>query len=194
MRSRSKGHARVGGVCLALGAGLLVVGLVRPAFASGAFLETPVWALFITAGSVLALAGAFILIFTFRAPPAESDVVPAHVAFASRMSAPPILPTRPTPSSAGARRGVSGASSPVVASPRIQSPAPPVQQRVGPSQSDIDGMSAQIHELTRKINKAGVMLATGQLSQEGYLAYVDDLKRQRGNLEAQRVRAELRSS
>lgn len=200
MRSRSKGHAAVGGISALLGAAGLVLGIARPAFAAGTFLETPVWALLITGGCVLALAGAFILIFTFRAPPEEADVIPAHVAFNSRMAVKPLTPpvaapARRNPPAAPARGANGNGAAPApMPTPKMQPPPPPAQQRVGPSRTDIDGISAQISELTKKINKAGVMLATGQLSQEGYLAYVDDLKRQRGNLEAARVRAELRTT
>ncbi|HET6405027.1 MAG TPA: hypothetical protein VFH78_10295 [Candidatus Thermoplasmatota archaeon] len=175
----------MGATSALVGVALMAAGIARPAFASGSFLATPAWAFLLTAGGVLGVAGAVILVLATRVQPEEPDIVPAHVAFQSRMSVQPLTPM-PTP--AGGRM-----VSEERARPRLQAPAAPIQRRVGPSREDIDGMSAQIQELTKKINKAGVMLATGQLSQEGYLAYVDDLKRQRGNLEAAKVRAEMRS-
>lgn len=186
MRSRTKGHAAVGGVTAALGVCAALLGVVRPAWALGTFLATPVWALLLTVGFVLLLAGGCTIVFSFRPLPAEADVVPAHVAFNSRMNAPSIVPSgfaSPAPMMANGER----------ASSRLDLPAAPTQKRVAPGRTDLADIDVQIRELTRQIGKAGVMLATGQLSQQGYLAYVDDLKRRRGNLEAARVKAELRS-
>lgn len=180
MRSRSSGHFAVGGVSAALGVTGLAIGLIKPAFLAGALAGTPYWALFVTGGFVLLLAGGCIVLFTARGAVHPEPAVPAHVAFASKMAVrdvePPVL-TRP-----GATRPAEG---------RLPSPDAPAQGRLAPRRDDLANIDTKIRELTRQINKAGVMLATGQLSQQGYLAYVEDLKRQRGTLEAQRVRAEL---
>lgn len=192
MRPRSNGHIVVGGACAALGAALLASGASAPGFLRREFLDTPMPLLALTAGLVLTLAGVLILIFSFRRPEELAPTVPAHVAFNSRMTIPDIIPTRsPKPAAASAAR----AAAPMApSSARLPAPEPTPQRRVAPVKDDMAHVDTEIRELTRKINKAGVMLATGQLSQQGYLAYVEDLKRQRGKLEVVRVRHELRSS
>lgn len=200
MRSRLKGHATLGVVSTALGIGAIGAGLMRVGPLASAFVGTPAWALAVTAGSVLLLAGGFALLFSFRPAPEEPDIVPAHVAFNSRMNAPSVVPmTTPRPATAAAPRARPAPAShdeeeDAPGSARLPTPKPQAKSRVAPIKEDIANIDGQIRDLTRRINKAGVMLATGQLSQQGYLAYVEDLKAQRAKLEAQRVRAELRSS
>jgi hypothetical protein len=74
----------------------------------------------------------------------------------------------------------------------IEIPSTDASAKAPPPVSRESDLDAQIRELTRKINRAGVMLATGKLSEKGYTKYVDDLKRQRGILEADRVHREWR--
>lgn len=163
---RSSGHAAVGTVSLVLGLGLLGLGLARPPFAEGMVLMSPVWSLLAVGGLVLLLSGALVLVFTFRPQPEPPATVPAYVAFSQKMPKPQLVPPPPA--------------------------RPPRPARAATVLSaDAAGIDAEIRELTRKINKAGVLLATGQLSQQGYLAYVEDLKRTRGRLEAERVGVEL---
>lgn len=119
-------------------------------------------------GFVLVIAGIMLSIFTFRALPEQAPVIPAHVAFMTRTAQPLPMPER------------------IVIPARRPGPARPVE-----SQRQMSRLDEEIRELTRKINKAGVMLATGQISHQGYASYVDDLKKQRGKLEASRVRLEL---
>lgn len=195
MRSRSTSHAAVGSVTAVLGLAALVATIVRPEWSFAPFLGTPAWVLLATAGAVLLLAGGCVLGFSFRPPPEEADFVRAHVAFNSRMSVPSaVLSAAPTPMP----RPIAALSPPPAPAARAQparlpAPTPSPSQRVPPIKADVRDLDAQIRELTKNISKAGVMLATGQLSQEGYLAYVDDLKAKRAKLEAQRVRAELSS-
>lgn len=184
MRSRSSGHVAVGGVSGLVGAVSLVAGFFRPALLEGALMGTPLWTLAITCGLVLTITGGMILLFTMQKREEPQPQVLAHVAFAQRMVAPSIVP-RPVP--APPRQA------PAPSAARLPQPSSVAQQRVAPPRNDLTSLDAQIRGLTRQINKAGVMLATGQLSQGGYLAYVEDLKKQRGSLEAQRVRAELKS-
>lgn len=179
MPARASGHLAVGLGSSVLGAAALAMGTLRIGFVDGSFLGTPLWALFLTGGSVLALAGVLVVVFAVRGEEEPVPVVPAHVAFHSRMEVAEVAPPAPV-------RTVSAA-----APARLPSPEAPAQRRVAPTKPDFGAIDAEIRELTRQISKAGVMLATGQLSQHGYLAYVDDLKRKRGSLEAQRVRAEL---
>ncbi|HUR68082.1 MAG TPA: hypothetical protein VM370_02465 [Candidatus Thermoplasmatota archaeon] len=196
MSPRSSGHIVVGGASAAIGAACLVLGVMKPAALRADFLATPLWALAITSGLVLALAGALILVFTFRKPEELAPEVPAHVAFNSRMTIPDIVPHLaglPRAAADSPPAPAPAAASVPAAAARLPAPAPVHQQRLAPRSDDLAAMDAQIRELTKKINKAGVMLATGQLSQQGYLAYVEDMKRQRAKLEAQRVRAELRT-
>lgn len=184
MPSGSSGHVAVGGFSATLGTTFLVAGVMRPAFLEGDLLDTPYWSLALTCGAVLTISGLLIMLFMIQKKVEPAPAVPAHVAFATRMSVPPLVPPLPAP-----------APRPQPASvPRLPTPAAPKEQRLAPVRADIVSLDAQIRELTRQINKAGVMLATGQLSQGGYLAYVEDLKKQRGSLEAQRVRAELKTS
>lgn len=181
MPSRSSGHAAVGIGSGTLGAVLLGAGIFRVGPLEGSLAGSPYWVLALVAGAVLMLAGTLILVFSFRREEEVLTTVPAHVAFVSRMNVEEVLPTP-------VARGPGGSGS----SARLPSPQAPAQRRLAPARDDIASLDVQIRELTKKINKAGVMLATGQLSQQGYLAYVDDLKRQRAKLEASRVRAELK--
>lgn len=57
---------------------------------------------------------------------------------------------------------------------------------------EVLSIDSKIREVTREINKAGVMLATGKLSRDGYSQYVDDLKKQRGDLEAAKIDLEMK--
>lgn len=184
MPSRSSGHAAVGIGSGALGAIFLGAGAFRVGpLRDGSFAGSPYWVLALVAGAVLALAGGLVLVFTFRGEEEVLTTVPAHVAFRQRMTVEEVVPP-PAP-----RAGTGALSS---SSARLPSPELPAQRRVAPARDDLASLDAQIRDLTKKISKAGVMLATGQLSQQGYLAYVEDLKRQRGKLEASRVRAELK--
>lgn len=63
--------------------------------------------------------------------------------------------------------------------------APPRGAPMKPARAE-DPLDAQIREVTRRINRAGVMLGTGQLSDAAYKKYVEALKKQRGDLEAMR--------
>ena len=159
-----------GGLTLAAaGALLLALGLLRspllpPGLGGG--ITGPAAATVV--GFVLAMAGAILSIFTFRHVPEQAPVTPAHVAFMTRTPRPIDAPER------------------VHMPPRI-APRP----RSSKEQATMTRIDDEIRDLTRKINKAGVMLATGQISHQGYAQYVDDLKKQRGALEANRVRIEL---
>jgi hypothetical protein len=169
-----------------LGVGLLGAGALHPSFLSGEFLDTPYWVLALTAGPILTLAGAMTLLFTFQKTEEAAPEVPAHIAFNSRM-------TISSPISAALATAAASPAAPRPSASRLPAPASQAHQRLGAPKEDMTVLDAQIRDLTRKINKAGVMLATGQLSQQGYLAYVEDLKRQRGKLEVTRVRHELRT-
>ena len=182
MRSRSSGHFAVGVGSSVLGAAALALGVFRIGPLEGAFLGTPLWAIALTAGSVLALAGVLVVVFTYRKEEESPEVVPAHVAFHTRMSAAPLVPPGPAPRPAAV----------APAGPRLPAPEPVAQRRVAPPRTDLASLDVQIRELSKKINQAGVKLATGQLSQQGYLAYVEDLKRERAKLEAHKVRVELK--
>lgn len=182
MRSRSSGHFALGGASAGLGVVGLALGLLKPAWLSSTLAGTPFWALFVTGGFVLLLVGGCIVLFTARGAVHPEPPVPAHVAFAQKMSVRDIEPPTPLPRPAAA-----------ISDGRLPPPPTGGHGRVPARSDDLVHIDTKIRELTRQINKAGVMLATGQLSQQGYLAYVEDLKRQRGTLEAQRVRAELAS-
>jgi len=183
MRPRASGHIGVGATSTTLGALALAAGIMRPAWLQAGFAGTPIWALVIAGGGVLSIVGAVTLVLSLRRVEEPEPEVPAHVAFASRMVIPDAVPG--LPSSARSTGASAGAAT------RLPTPAPVQQRRLPPPRPDLAKIDVEIRELTKKINKAGVMLATGQLSQQGYLAYVEDLKRQRGMLEAQRVRAEI---
>jgi hypothetical protein len=183
MRSRHPGHLSVGFGSVGLGAVALAVGMFRGGGLEAPVAGMPLWAFLLTAGAVLSFVGAMVILFAARGEEEVSTMVPAHVAFHSRMSVPEVFPT---PLRAGETGGT------VAPGARLPAPVAPAQRRVAPVREDMASLEAKIRALTRKINKAGVMLATGQLSREGYLAYVEDLKRQRATIEAQKVRIELK--
>lgn len=138
----------------------------------------------IAGGLLLCVFGVILVLMPGRVEgPAPS--VPAHVAFNQKAAVRPLseslLPPRPVPAAASA-------TAPALPPHKPLAPVPPTPRNREPSLAQLDD---EIQELTRKINKAGVMLATGQLSTQGYQHYVGDLKKQRGKLEATRVKAEL---
>lgn len=125
-------------------------------------------ALAVLVGGILLSIGILVTLLSIRPTPEPVTVVPAHVAFASR--APRV---EPMPE-------------------KIHIPYRHAASRRRPEeQAAMTRLDEQIRDLTRRINKAGVMLATGQISHHGYASYVDDLKKQKGALEANRVRMEL---
>jgi hypothetical protein len=156
------------GIAFALaGAASLTTGLLHVPLPSILSLSGASFA--VICGFVLLLGGLLIALFAFQRREHEVDVVPAEVAFASRMAS-----TTPVLALATQARHVTP--------PRA--PPAPRDARIAP-------LDAEIRELTRKISKAGVMLATGQISKQGYVSFVDDLKKQRGELEARRVNMEM---
>lgn len=180
MRPRRSGYLRVGATSTTLGVAVFGTALVRPGFLQTYLAGTPLWALALAGGGALALVGGTTLFLSLRQTEEARPEIPAHVAFNSKMRIPDefeaLMPCRTAMSTNRAR---------------LLSPAVPQQRRVPPLRPDLAKLDVEIRDLTKKISKAGVLLATGQLSQQGYLAYVDDLKRTRGSLEAQRIRAEL---
>lgn len=127
------------------------------------------WVLATVEGFVLLLCGILMIAFAFRGTPEAAGILPATVAFSQRMNVPQATADAPTSSGRG------------------HAAAPATDPR---SRALLD-LDEEVRELTRRINKAGVLLATGQLSDQGYVQYVDDLKRRRAEVEARRVRIEL---
>ena len=166
MARLSLGHVLTGAAFGTAGAGALLAGLARaPALpASVLFVDGATFATVV--GGVLLAGAALLLVFSVKRDEEPAPSVPAHVAFASKPHAQRIEP-------------------PEHVAPRRAAPA------VAPELAKLD---LQIKEVTREINKAGVMLATGKLSREGYSHYVEDLKRQRGDLEAARLSLEMKRS
>jgi hypothetical protein len=164
MARLSVGHVLTGAALGTAGGAALLAGLTRaPALpASVLFVDGPTFA--VVVGGVLLAGGGLLLAFSVKRDEEPAPSVPAHVAFASRPQA-----------------------------QRIEPPAPAARPRVAPKVPPALGhLDLQIKQVTREINKAGVMLATGKLSREGYVQYVEDLKRQRGDLEAARLSLEMR--
>lgn len=180
--SSGSSHLTVG-IAFALGgAASLVAGLLHASWLPDSFLTLTGYSLADIAGFVLLLGGMLIALFAFQRREEPVAVVPAEVAFATRMRAPP--PVLPLPSPAPSPRTAPKSA------PLAPAPAPAA---AAPRDAKLQGIDGEIRELTRKINKAGVMLATGQISQQGYASYVEELKKQRGELEAKRVEIEMRS-
>ena len=119
-------------------------------------------------GFLLVAGGALLAVLSFRQAPEPVAVVPAEVAFVTRTARPILVPDRVV----------------LPAARRVATRRPEEQEAM-------TRLDDEIRDLTRQINKAGVMLATGQISHQGYASYVGDLKKRRGDLEASRVRLEL---
>lgn len=172
MAQLSPGRAIVAGLLVGTGAALASTGIMKPGEIS---LGPPSVSLVLapTLGVIALILGFALFARAFRPSDTSAPLVPAHIAFASKPNPTIDLPAveRPMPA---AKRTTS---------------APPLGQSAPRAQSD--DADDQIRELTRKINRAGVMLATGKLSGEGYAKYVEDLKRQRGVLEAARMHRDL---
>lgn len=165
MTQLSIGHVLTGATLASVGATGLVAGAMGSAALPAAILRIPGGTFAMTVGGVLLGGGLLVLAFSRKKAPEPEPTVLAHVAFASRQHA---APEEPPPQVARPRRA------------SALSQAPPVSQ-----------IDLQIREVTKEINKAGVMLATGKLSRDGYVQYVDDLKRQRSELEAAKMDVEM---
>jgi hypothetical protein len=178
--SSGSSHLSVGISFALAGASSLMAGLLQASWLPRKFLTLTGSSLATICGFVLLLGGFLIALFAFQRREEAPDVVPAEVAFASRMTM-----TGPVVSIASAPH-VASASMGIATRHRASAPAPPParDERLAP-------LDTEIRELTRKISKAGVMLATGQISKQGYVSFVDELKRQRGTLEAKRVEMEM---
>lgn len=124
------------------------------------------------AAVIFLLLGLLALLQLFRGAPPVADIPLAHETFYERNKQeyePPMPPAA--------------------------SPAPRALDRLEPvneADLEIHALDLQIRELSLKINKATVMLGTGQLSQEGYRRYTDEVKSEKADLEAKRVRLEMR--
>jgi hypothetical protein len=133
------------------------------------------------AGALLMLLGLSTSAVHLRRPDEPEPAVPAHVAFlaprGTRAESPPSAP---------------GASPAKAAAVAHAPPAAPVAREALPPAADAaPTLDEEIRDLTKQINRAGVMLATGRLSDEGYRQAVRDLKQRRGRLEADRAAVEL---
>lgn len=165
-------RAIVAVIFVGAGAALVASGALRPgAFSLGPGLlgsaSAPVL------GAACLGVGAILFARAFTKRPGPAPLVPAHIAFSTKQNPliePPLL-DRST------------------RAPRTTSAPPLGRSAARPASDDAEG---HIQDLTRKINRAGVMLATGKLSSEGYAKYVEDLKRQRTALEAATMRRDLR--
>lgn len=171
MAQRTQGRVLFGILLALIGVASLTVGLVRAPFLPAQLGIVPGWTAATLGGFLLGLTGVMLSIFSMPRHEPPAPAVPAHVAFAQKRAPAPteIVPVR------------------------APAPAPrPAPRETPGTDTSLTGIETEIRELTRRINKAGVMLATGQLSDQGYAQYVAELKQRRGNLEASRVRAELR--
>lgn len=138
------------------------------------------WQLATVLGFVLLLAGALLAVFSIPREEAPVPLVSATEAFASKRRT-PLAPPVPAPIATPRR----------LAAPQPTAPSPPARAMDAQTLA-MFRLDEEIRDLTRRINKAGVMLATGQLSTQGYALYVEDLKKEKGQLEASRVTIELR--
>jgi hypothetical protein len=166
MSSRT-GRVALGLAMTGMGGTSLGLGLFQPAILPGTLLGLPAAAVAVSVGLALLLPGVLLSLFSIRRVPQAASVVPAHVAFVTRTPRPAALPERPV------------------------LPARRAPTRKPEEQAAMTRLDDEIRELTRHINRAGVLLATGQLSHQGYASYVADLKKRRGDLEVSRVRIEL---
>lgn len=175
MRQREATQAMTGMVVAALGLIALAAGLSRSPLHPDV-LTLPGWQAATIEGFVLLTAGLFVSAFSFGKVPDPVPSVTATVAFASRH----VAATEPILERAAR-------TPPPIAEVRPERPVQPMD----PQALALFRLDEEIRDLTRRINKAGVMLATGQLSEEGYAHYVEDLKKQRGSLEASRIRLQM---
>jgi hypothetical protein len=161
------GRVVLGLAMAAAGGASLGLGFFRPWVLPPTVLGLSGPALAASLGLALLFPGVVLSVFSIRRAPEPAPIVPAHVAFVTRTPRPLPMPERP-------------------AMPARRASAPKPAE--DPAMAKLD---EEIRELTRQINKAGILLATGQLSRQGYASYVEDLKKKRGDLEASRVRIEL---
>lgn len=151
------------------GAFALSLGLLHSPLIPSMILGAPGPGVVSVSGFAFLFAGLVVCFISFRSTPEPVSIVPANVAFNSRAPRPNNSPEK-------------------VVLPAMR---PRARAREPGAEAAVNRLDDQIRELTRRINKAGVMLATGQISHQGYASYVEELKKQRGELEAKRVRIEL---
>ena len=162
---------------VSIGAALLGVGIMQPAWAGDAVTAYPLRNVVVGGGVGIVGGGMLLVMLSFTGRKAEVAVLPAEVAFA-RPTTPRYM--APPQARAAAKRDA-------------QKVALPISRLSSPEEIALNRITAEIRELTRTINKAGVLLATGQISSQGYAQYVDELKAQRGLLEKDRVQLEMRN-
>ena len=190
--ARARGGRIVAGLLLgSAGAALLWAGIAQPDWAGDLIRTYPTRNVAVGGGVGLVGGGILLILLSFTSRKESASVVPAEVAFSRQPTPRPmaIPEARPTasPSPRASPSMPLAASSVAAALPS----APPVSE--SPEQIALKRITAEIRELTRAINKAGVMLATGQISSQGYAQYVEELKQQRGVLERDRVQLEMRN-
>lgn len=118
-------------------------------------------------GALLLLSGLLILAVGLRKPEPQLTIPPAHVTFYQQVKREVPIPEAHTAT------------------------ASDTLEPMDASDLELHRLDVQIREVSRKINKATVMLGTGKLSDEGYKRYVEDLKAERADLEAARVKIEM---
>lgn len=166
MSSRT-GRVAAGLALAGMGGASLGLGVFQPPMLPRVVFGMPGAALAAAVGFSLFLPGVLLSLFSIRRAPEAAPVVPAHVAFVTRTPRPIAMPERPAV------------------------PARRASVRKPEEEAAMGKLDEEIRELTRQINRAGVLLATGQISHQGYASYVADLKKKRGELEVSRVRIEL---
>lgn len=165
----SAGHVLTGAVLGSVGAALFVAGLLRAGFVDVMIFTVPGSTLAMTVGGVMLAGAGLVLAASIRPDLGPEPSVPAHLAFISKPIAHEVEP------------------------PELVHPKRRVEAH-GTLPPEVLKLDTRIRDITREINKAGVMLATGKLSREAFVQYVDDLKKQRGDLEATKIDLELHRS
>ncbi|HVL48209.1 MAG TPA: hypothetical protein VM889_06610 [Candidatus Thermoplasmatota archaeon] len=125
-------------------------------------------------GSVIVLMGLVLMAKSLKPPPPPAKVVRADLAFEKSNTH-----EIPVPNTKG--RG------------RVLKKGQRQEGFVALSENDMEihRLEETIRDLNKKISRASVMLGTGKLSPEGYARYVDDLKKKRGELEAEKTRRQF---
>lgn len=164
------GHAATAAVLAAFGVGALALATWGGHLLTVDLLIVEAPMLVLILGGLLLVGAALTVFMGFRGEEGPAPAVPAHVAFMSKQAQPEY--------DAAARAKLP---------PRAVRPSAP-----STAPAEMIRLDEEIQEVSREINKAGVMLATGKLSREGYMTYVDELKKKRGDLEAARIELEMR--
>lgn len=151
-------------------AAMVAVGLGLVAFFAGTLLSGVAALAAYLAGALLVMGSALAFARALRREPAEPAPPRADLTFGGSVRHDVPAPLR---------------------NAHARAPKATAVESLSAEEIELHRLEEEIKDLNRRINRAGVMLGTGRLSNEGYARYIAELREKRGELEAERTRRQL---